>query len=368
MIRPTVLGTGLRTIEPDPALFPKMKRILEMFATGDYTLTAIQREMAAVGIPRRQYKVQLDGPLPLSSIGNLFRCPFYYGVFLHKGELHQGVHVPMISKKTWDDIQAALVSVGKGRKHRGAKGFSFLNFATCGSCGYCITAERHRKKSGREYYRCTHKNKKQHCDGRSFVRDDVFEAEVKRNTFIASISDEWFEKFSARIETWEAHASAEKEAEIDRTKGELAKVKAKIDRLNTAFADGSLEMEEFKEMKNPLVPIKTGLEQKLTGLERSKANRLEPLKNFIFEANQASKWVKEENWQEMRAYLKKHGSNRILRAQTLTVTFKKPASLLAETVLDVQRTESVSSQCSRWWRRGELNPRPKLTNQPRLHA
>jgi len=350
----------LRTIEPDPELFPKLKHILEMFATGDYSLTAIQREMAAARIPRRQYKTRLEGPLPLSSIGNLFRCPFYYGVFLHKGELHQGVHVPMISKKTWDEIQAALVAVGKGRKQRTEKGFSFLNFATCGSCGYCITAERHRKKSGREYfyYRCTHKNKKQHCDGRSFVRADVFATEVKRNTQLASIPDEWFEKFLARIETWETDTSNEKQAEIDRLKAELCKVKAKIDRINNGFADGSLDVQEFKELKNPLVPLKTGLEQKLVELEQSKVNRLEPLRNFIFEANKAEKWVKEENWQEMKGYLKKHGSNRILRAQTLTVTFKKPASLLAQTVLDVQRTTSASERCSKWWTRGELNPRP----------
>jgi len=38
-----------------------------------------------------------------------------------------------------------------------------------------------------------------------------------------------------------------------------------------------------------------------------------------------------------------------MRAQTLTVTFKKPASLLAETVLDVQRTNELSSQSSKWW-------------------
>ncbi len=191
---------------------------------------------------------------------------------------------------------------------------------------------------------------------------------VKRNTFIASIPDEWFEKFSARIETWEGEASVDRQAEIDRVKAELAAIKLKIDRLNNGFADGSLEIQEFKELKNPLVPLKTGLEQKLAELEHSKANRLEPLKNFIFEANQAQKWVKEENWPAMREYLKKHGSNRLLRAQTLTVTFNKPASLLAQTVLDVQRTTSESERCSEWWRRGELNPRPKSTYQPRLHA
>jgi len=51
--------------------------------------------------------------------------------------------------------------------------------------------------------------------------------------------------------------------------------------------------------------------------------------------------IKEENWQEVWAYLKKPGSNRILRARTVTVSFGKSASLSAETVLDVQRTTSV---------------------------
>jgi hypothetical protein len=60
--------------------------------------------------------------LSLSSIGNFLRNPFYYGVFLHKGEMHQGIHAPMISKKTFDEIQVALDRVGKPRKKRGEKG------------------------------------------------------------------------------------------------------------------------------------------------------------------------------------------------------------------------------------------------------
>src|SRR5207245_7360186 len=40
----------LRTIEPDPETFPKMKRIFELFATGQHSLTAIQRELAAAGL------------------------------------------------------------------------------------------------------------------------------------------------------------------------------------------------------------------------------------------------------------------------------------------------------------------------------
>jgi len=40
---------------------------------------------------------------------------------------------------------------------------------------------------------------------------------------------------------------------------------------------------------------------------------------------------------------------RLLRAQTLTVTFKTPFDSLAETTLAVRSTTDVSSQISKWW-------------------
>jgi len=137
---------------------------------------------------------------------------------------------------------------------------------------------------------------------------------------------------------------------------------------NWLIADGALDAEEFKEMKNPLVPKKADLEQRIVALEGSKLKRIEPLRNFILLANQANKWVSENNWLEMKSFLKKVGSDRLLRAQTLTVPFTKPFVLLAETNLTVRSTSDFSQQSSIWWRRGELNPRPKPTNQPRLHA
>jgi hypothetical protein len=40
---------------------------------------------------------------------------------------------------------------------------------------------------------------------------------------------------------------------------------------------------------------------------------------------------------------------RLLRAQTLTVTFKKPFNSLAETVIAVRSTNDFSEQSSKWW-------------------
>ena len=336
----------LRTIEPHPVYFPKLKVILERFATGQLSLTACQRELTAAGIIGSKSKK----PLVLSAISTMLANPFYYGVFAQKGELHQGSHVPMISKRTFDDIQKALVTVGKPRKRRKEKDFHFLNFATCDECGYSITGERHIKKSGLRffYYRCTHKNKQ--CTARSFIRQEKFAEEVKRNAALVTLPDEWKEKFLARIETWENETSQEKQQKIDRLKSDLISLKAKIDRINNGFADGAIEIAEFKELKNPLMPQKADLEQQIVALERSKANRLEPLRNWILEANTAKKAVSNDNWPEMKSFLEKNGSNRLLRAQTLTVSFKKPFALLAETVVALRDLTDDSAQSSIWWR------------------
>jgi hypothetical protein len=111
----------------------------------------------------------------------------------------------------------------------------------------------------------------------------------------------------------------------------------------------ALEISEFRELKNPLIPQKTDLEQKLTALETGNVSRLEPLKQWVLRANQAEKWVSDDNWVEMKSFLQNVGSNRLLRAETLTVSFKKPWNLLAETTVAMRSVSDASARNSGWW-------------------
>src|SRR3989338_3444762 len=142
----------LRTIEPDKKTFNKVKEILRAFATGNYTLTKIQGKMFSLGLVSKTGK-----SLHLASIVHVLKNPFYYGHFQYRGEVHQGSHKPMISKKLFDRVQEAVILNSKPHKNRSPKNFQFLNFAVCGECGYTITAERKIKKSGLvyHYYHCT---------------------------------------------------------------------------------------------------------------------------------------------------------------------------------------------------------------------
>jgi site-specific DNA recombinase len=316
----------LRTIEPHPEHFKKLKLLLEEFAKGDMSIADFHRAL----IEAELFGQRSGKPMRFGPIGKLLRNPFYYGVFVHKGEVHQGIHVPMISKKTFDEIQYALLENGKPQNgYRKQKGFLFMNFATCASCGYAITAERHIKRSGRQYYyyRCTHKNKKHPCDDRFYTPQAKFESEVKRNVELVTLCDEWKEKFLARVENSAEESFQRKQTEIE----------------------GSLDVDEFKELKNPLVPEKLEIEQKIIVLETSRSHRLEPLRTWILEANAAREIVREDNWLKMKSFLKKTGSNRLLHAQTLRVLFKKPWDFLAETNLAVENTGTISERTTLMW-------------------
>ncbi|MBI4993530.1 recombinase family protein [Candidatus Wolfebacteria bacterium] len=315
----------LRTIEPDKKTFNKVKEVLRAFATGEYTLTKIQSKMFSLGL------VGKDGKLPhLSTIQKTLTNPFYYGHFRYRGEVHQGSHKPMISKKLFDRIQEALILNGKPRKKRGPKNFQFLNFAVCDECGYSITAERHIKKSGLKfvYYRCTHKSKTQNCMQTRFLREEVLTEQVKESCQKVSLPDDWREKYLERVNLWEKENSQSSNLFAQNLKTELSAIKTKVDRLMDGYLEGGFELVEFQQKKNKLMAEKKDIEEKLSDFERKGNHWLELVRNWIIEANQAKNFVLDNNFSKMKNLIKKIGSNRRILNQRLFVDFKKPWNYL----------------------------------------
>ena len=83
------------------------------------------------------------------------------------------------------------------------------------------------------------------------IPEDKFAEEVKRNASLVSIPDDWKEKCLAQIEIWQNDEAQGRQRYVDRIKSELASLKSKIDRLNTAFTEGGLEISEFEDLKTP---------------------------------------------------------------------------------------------------------------------
>ena len=349
----------IRTIEPNLKTFKKVKTILELFAEGNHTLTSISDKMFSLGLVGKTGK-----PLRLSTIGNLLTNTFYYGVFTYKGELIQGTHKPMISKKHFDKIQIAMHDNGKPRKNLIKRTPLFYNLAKCGDCGYSITAEKKRKPSGREYiyYRCTKKSKVKKCNQHKFLREEDLKNQIINTCQKVSIPDEWRDKFLTKIEEWEKTENNSSGIFAQNLKDKLTKVKERINRLIDLHLDGEIELEEFKQKKNILVEQKADLENKLRDFERKGNHWLELLKSWIIDANQSGNLAKTKNFLEMRKFLKTVGSNRILLGKELRIDFEKQYDLLwnlpAEARAFGSREADSKHTNSLWWSQGELHPCP----------
>ena len=344
----------LRTIEPDKKTFAKVKECLGAFATGQYTLTAIQRKMFSLGlVGSRSGK-----PLVLASVEHILKNPFYYGHFQYRGEVHQGSHKPMISKKLFDKIQEALVANGKPRKKRGGKGLLYKGFAVCGECGYAITAERKIKKSGLvyHYYHCTFKSRTQKCSQTRFLREEEMSRQVQEMVKKVSLPDEWRDAYLKKLESENADVRHSSDLFVQNLKNDISVVSVRLSRLTDAYLNEALELGEYLERKNALTAEKRTLEEKLSDFERKGNHWLELMRNWILEANQAGNLIKQENLSGMKDFLVDIGSNRRVAAGMLLAEFKMPWRDLAETSALARAFgagEVNLSSNSLWWTHGE---------------
>jgi len=346
----------LRTIEPDKKTFSKVRECLGAFATGQLTLTGMQRKMFSVGLVGKTGK-----PLALASVEHILTNPFYYGHFQYRGEVHAGSHKPMISKKLFDKIQAALVANGKPRKKQGPKDFQFMGFATCGVCGYAITAERHIKKSGLKfvYYHCTHKSKTIACTENHFLREEALAEQVKILCQKVSLPDDWRDKFLHRLNAENTESRHSSGLFVQNLKNDISAITARLSRLTDAYLAEALELGEYLERKNALMSEKKSLEEKLSDFERKGNHWLELMRNWIIEANQAENLIKAENLSGMKDFLVDIGSNRRIAAGILAGEFRKPWHFLAEMPVHARGSAArpVRSSANQiWWTHRESHP------------
>ncbi len=154
-------GLGEEKIIIDEERSATMVEMFERVAKQAYTGRDIKRWLDNIDFTTRHGK-----RLGLSHIYRTLQNPFYYGEFRYpktEPKLHQGKHIPLISKALFYEVQAQLSVVPKVRT--GSKEFSFTKILKCGACKTGITAEEHMKrlKSTGElrryvYYHCGRTN------------------------------------------------------------------------------------------------------------------------------------------------------------------------------------------------------------------
>ncbi len=148
-------------IEPDPERAPIIIKLFEWYASGEYSLKALTNKAAAVGLTNRTG----GSPLVKAKIHQLLQNRIYYGEFYWLGQLHQGLHKPIITRDLFDRVQQVFAAANHPRHTK--RRHAFAGLVTCGRCGCAFTAET--KKGQYVYYHCSgHRGP---C-GNTYVREE----------------------------------------------------------------------------------------------------------------------------------------------------------------------------------------------------
>jgi hypothetical protein len=165
---PTVAPVGYvnnlstHRIEVDSLRGPLIAELFRLYASGDFSLKALVKKAFEMGLThprsgRAMFKAEIH---------RILQNPIYHGEFVWLGKRYEGSHEPIVSRTTFEAVQAILHRNGRGRTWK--RLHPFMGLLTCAKCGCSITAEM--KKGKYVYYHCT--NFRGECDN-TYIRQEV---------------------------------------------------------------------------------------------------------------------------------------------------------------------------------------------------
>ena len=334
-----------KKIEIDKNKATKIRKFFELYSTGNYTFQSLANwchENKLTGF--------WDKPFSISSSQRTLQNIFYLGLMKYKGELHEGVHEPIISKKLFDKCQEVLKDRGKPQKMK-KHSFDFLGLMKC-PCSAAITAEKKIKKSGRTYiyYRCT--KKKGPCPEKHFLRQEELLQQIKSHLQKVSLSSQDTERVLAELEKDENLAKEQAKTTVQNLKLEILELNQKLDKLLDLCLSNKLSQDEYTLKKEKFLNSKVEIQEKISDFEQKGLSWLEPAREFVLSLNKAEKILESEDRSEMTTFLKNIGSNHILQNRQLIFKPVIPYDLVADPPTGGEANLTLPI----WQRHGESNP------------
>jgi len=341
-----------RVIIPDENIAPLIRKTFEAYSSGSFTLRQLRDKFNELGLKRKSGK-----ELAVSNYQKLLKNPIYTGLMLYNGEIHEGKHEPIISKKLFDSVQEVMMRKSKPHS-KGLKPFLYRGFFRCGECGCFITTE---TQKGHNYLRCT--KRKNPCS-QKYTREEIITSEIQKEIKKVSLPDDWAKWMLAENEKDKFVEAQSSTLFADSTKADISLLDSKIEKLMNAYLENALSLEEYRDMKNKLVNEKQLLKEKLSAFEQKANNRFELTEKFLkYNIELANEGINEEKLH----LFKKVGSNFIIEARTVLFEPRGAWRILSEsgffggnseqTALRADRIFASNSDFQFWRRIQDSNPR-----------
>jgi DNA invertase Pin-like site-specific DNA recombinase len=307
-----------RTIIIDKDKAPLIKKTFELYATGAYSLFRLRDTVNACGLTGTKGKTLSPG-----NYQNILRNPIYYGLIRYNGEIYEGKHEPIITKKLFDKCQEVMRRRGKPKKS--VRYFILRDLMMrCGECNRMITAE---TKKGFIYYRCT--KRFTNCKQR-YTREEKLAAQIGKVIQKVSLCDDWTRKILEQLEKDKNSSVQSSLPQQQNLQAKITEIENRISKLIDVYLEGSLSLTEYQGKKEFLINEKKKLQEALQDFAAGGNNWFEQARLLVTSLNRAHCALKEGNLESQKEFLQKIGSNFILKERRLIFSSAAPYRGLLE--------------------------------------
>lgn len=229
---------GKKWIKPDEEKKYFILKAFEMYATGQYSIKKLGKELREMGMTSKGSK-----PMPTSLLYCVLNNPFYYGEMRYKEKLYMHKYEPLITKWLFDKCKEVQANYKKKPFKYGKKEFVFKGLVQCTECGSCLSSY---TQKGINYVRC------HNCKATHTKEDDLIEqiSHIFKNFFIP---DDVLDNLTSMLKENHQREQDFYENSLLAIQTKLNKIKARMKIMYDDRLDGRITSNEYdkriKEMK-----------------------------------------------------------------------------------------------------------------------
>jgi site-specific DNA recombinase len=319
-----------RSIEIHPEKSAIVKRIFELYSTGNYSLSTLRKEVRA----------EFGKTINRAYIHTILTNRVYVGTFTWAGKTYSGNHRRFISPDLFEAAQSVLHGRNKPkyRKHR----IAFRGLLVCPFCGSTVTAEF--KKGKYVYYRCS--GSKGKCVLPRFREEEI---SMKLGAVLKAIQipDHVQARLRAALESENNQTLAGASEERKKLEQRLVAVRRRMDQAYSEKLDGKIGEEFWARQMSTWHEEEHCIQAGINRLTEPDTGRLLSLQRILELANKAYFLYVRRKPTEQAELLKLVLLNCGIDGVSVYPTYRKPFDMICERA---KREE--------WSGRADLNCRP----------
>jgi site-specific DNA recombinase len=318
------------TIEVDTEKAPLARRMFELYATGQYSLSQL----------RLAIKSEFGVKMAKGYLDRLLKNPFYAGSFVWDGKTYIGTQTPLVDHSLFQQVQAIFRGRNKPkyRKHE----FAFRGLLKCAYDNCLVTAEI--KKAKYTYYRCTASRGK--CELPYFREEDLGNrlGQILKDIYIP---DHVLSRLETSLLTDRGRDATVKLEQEQRLQQRLSSVRNRIDQAYLDKLDGKITEDMWNRKSPEWQAEEQQIQIAIRALADIKPERMLDAVRILELANKAYFLYVKQCPTEKAKLLNLVLSNCTIDTASIYPTYRKPFDVIF-----------ASAKNGEWRARRDSNPRP----------